>query len=70
MKLKCRSMTVWAACFFFTGVVQADTLWLKKDGERFKVLAGELGSPTAMPALRDAQPLLAGGKKFLVSSPE
>lgn len=47
---------------------QADALWLQKDGERFKVLAGELHSPTAMPALRDAQPLLAGGKKAVLDS--
>ncbi|THF62609.1 DUF4198 domain-containing protein [Pseudothauera rhizosphaerae] len=47
---------------------QADALWLQKDGERFKVLAGELRSPTAMPTLRDAQPLLAGGKKAELDS--
>ena len=46
----------------------ADALWLQKDGERFKVLAGELRSPTAMPALLDVQPLLAGGKKAVLDS--
>lgn len=68
MLSKWRSMTVLAACFLFVGVVQADALWLQKDGERFKVLAGELRSPSAMPALRDVQPLLAGGKKAVLDS--
>ena len=63
MALKYRRMAVWAACFLFAGAACADTLWLQKDGERLKVLAGELHSPTAMPTLRDARPLLAGGQQ-------
>lgn len=63
MVLKYRRAAVWAACFLFAGAACADTLWLQKDGERLKVLAGELHSPTAMPTLRDARPLLAGGQQ-------
>lgn len=59
---------IFAAFTLFAGTCRADALWLQKDGERFKVLAGELRAPTAMPTLRDAQPLLAGGKKAVLDS--
>lgn len=57
-----------AAFTLFAGACRADALWLEKDGERFKVLAGELRSQSAMPTLRDVQPLLAGGKKAALDS--
>ncbi|ENO86337.1 hypothetical protein [Thauera linaloolentis] len=46
-----------AATSLLAPLAQADILWLQRDNEHIKVLAGELNAPTALPALRDAQPV-------------
>lgn len=56
--------------FFFlliallTNTAHADILWLQRDGEQVQVRIGEqLSTPVAtLPALRDAQPVLPGGR--------
>ena len=66
--LKFRTLAVWAACLSLSGAVQADALWLQREGARIKVLAGELNSPTPMPTLRDPQPSQTGGTKVVLDS--
>lgn len=54
MTLKLRSVAVWAAHFLLAASAHADYLWLQREGQTFKVQAGELQSPAkALPALTD-----------------
>lgn len=44
-------------------VAHADILWLQREGAQAKAYVGELRAPlAALPALRDAQPVLPGGR--------
>lgn len=52
-----------AAILLLAPLAQADVLWLQRDSEHMKVLAGTLNAPTALPALRDAQPVAAEGRQ-------
>ncbi|ODU60175.1 MAG: hypothetical protein ABT02_07205 [Comamonadaceae bacterium SCN 68-20] len=40
----------------------ADILWLQREGDQLQARIGELSVPGALPALRDAQPVLPGGR--------
>jgi len=51
-----------ALAWLVLGVAHADYVWLQRDGEQMKVLAGELHKPLPhLPAMRDAHRLSADG---------